>query len=256
MSSKLVPVKIKSSYANLPFLRLPAAQMTPDAAASLDQVRSEIEALGGCVRVSDMYRSSAMQAKAHQDYVTGKKKAYSPPAGGSVHEAGRAIDLDLAALIHHGSVPKGFKVFNENEIRAIFEKHGWTFIAGAGNPHMVDVLESWHIEYRAHFQKVYNANLKAGHKAAYKAMAKAMIHDLTVGAGGPGSGAEVATGNVAAQPKLITLGYLTEAAAKGGDGPKTQAAIRQFQSDRKLKADGIAGPATHAALDQAIAAKK
>lgn len=253
MSTKLVPVKIKSSYPKLPFLPMPAAQMTPDAAEALGKVQSEIEAMGGCFRVSDMYRSSAMQAKAHQDYVTGRKKAYSPPAGGSVHEGGRAIDLDLAALIHPNSVPKGFKVFDENVIRAIFEKHGWTFIAPAGNPHMVDVKESWHIEYRARFQQVYNANLGRGHKFAYTAMAKAMIADLTGGA--VATAASAGTGNVAAQPKLVQLGYLTEAAAKGGDGPKTQAAIRQFQLNHKLKVDGSAGSATHAALDQAIAAK-
>jgi hypothetical protein len=184
---KLVSVTIKGIYPTKDGL-LPSkmARMAPDAAAALDAVRKDIEARGGCFRLSDCYRDSAMQARAHQDYVTGRKKAYSPPAGGSMHEAGRAIDLDLAALIHPGSVPKGSQLFDENDVRAIFEQHGWTFIAPAGNPHRVDVKESWHIEFRAQFQATYDATLAKlhNHGAAYRAMVKAAISDLSVGAGG------------------------------------------------------------------------
>ena len=178
---KLVPVTIKGIYPTKDGLLPPKmARLAPDAAAALEAVRKDIEARGGCFRLSDCYRDSAMQARAHQDYVTGRKKAYSPPAGGSMHEAGRAIDLDLAALIHPGSVPKGSQLFDENEVRAIFEAHGWTFIAPAGNPHLVDVKESWHIEYRAKFQGVYDTALAKLHQhaAAYKSMAKAAIADL------------------------------------------------------------------------------
>jgi D-alanyl-D-alanine dipeptidase len=180
---KLVPVKIKSIYP-LPTgngdLPSSMAKMTPDAAAALDAVRIDIEALGGWFRVSDMYRDSALQAKAHNDFVTGKKKAYSPPAGGSMHEAGRAIDLDLAVLIHPQHVPAGHHLFAEHEVREIFTKHGWVFIAAMGNEHMVDVKESWHIEYRAQFQSTYDnvfAKTKS-HKLAYTSMAHAAIADL------------------------------------------------------------------------------
>lgn len=178
---KLVPVTVKGIYHTADGL-LPArmARMTPDAAAALAAVRTEIEKRGGCFRLSDCYRDAAMQAQAHQDYVTGRKKAYSPPAGGSMHQAGRAIDLDLAVLIQPDSVPKGSQLFDENEVRAIFEAHGWTFIAPAGNPHRVDVKESWHIEFRAKFQHTYDATMAKlhNHGAAYKAMAKAAIADL------------------------------------------------------------------------------
>src|SRR4051794_842043 len=156
------------------------ARLTPDAAAALVSVRSKIESLGGCLRLSDAYRSSAMQARAHDDFVRGRKTAYSPPAGSSMHEAGRAIDIDLAALIHPASVPKGSQTLNEPEVRAIFESQGWTFIAPAGDPHLVDVKESWHVEFRGPFQKVYDTVLKRTGKcsAAYQAMAHAAIADL------------------------------------------------------------------------------
>ena len=77
-------------------------------------------------------------------------------------------------------------MLDENEVRAIFEKHGWTFIAPAGNPHRVDVKESWHIEYRANFQNTYDATMVKlhNHGAAYRAMVRAAIADLAAGVGG------------------------------------------------------------------------
>jgi D-alanyl-D-alanine dipeptidase len=97
---KLVPVKVKGIYGRPGSLLPPSmARLTPDAAAALAKVEAEIASRGGCFRLSDAYRSSAMQARAHDDFIRGRKKAYSPPAGSSMHEAGRAVDLDLAALI-------------------------------------------------------------------------------------------------------------------------------------------------------------
>jgi len=178
---KLVTIAVKGIYGR-PGSLLPAsmARLTPDAAASLAQVEAEIERLGGCFRLSDAYRSSAMQSRAHDDYIKGRKHAYSPPAGSSMHEAGRAIDLDLAALIHPPSVPKGSQTLNELKVRAIFEAHGWTFIAPAGNPHSVDVKESWHIEFRGPFQETYDSVFKRAnvHSKAYHSMAAAAIADL------------------------------------------------------------------------------
>lgn len=158
------------------------ARLTPDAARALKKVQVEFAELGACLRLSDCYRDSAMQQKAHQDYLRGRKKAYSPPAGSSMHEAGRAIDIDLAALIHAPSVPNGFICLDENQVRAVFEKYDWTFISSAGNPHLVDVKESWHIEFRGKFQKVYDrVKLKTGgnRRAAYQAMVRAAINALT-----------------------------------------------------------------------------
>jgi len=185
MTMKLVPINVPSIYKGKDgkLAPLPArmAQLTPDAAASLIAVQTEIEGRGGCFRLSDAYRSTEMQTRAHQDYKAGRKKAYSPPAGGSLHEAARAIDLDLAALIHPPSVPRGYKVFSESQVREIFVRHGWTFISAIGNEHLVDVSESWHIEFRGRFQEVYDRELARtkSSKTAYKAMAKAAIADLT-----------------------------------------------------------------------------
>ena len=49
------------------------------------------------------------------------------------------------------------------------------------------------------------------------------------------------------QSALTKLGY-QPGAADGKDGPKTQGAVRKFQTDTSIRVDGIAGPETKATL--------
>ena len=56
------------------------------------------------------------------------------------------------------------------------------------------------------------------------------------------------------QARLNLLGYALT--VDGKQGPKTTAAIKDFQQKNKLKADGIAGPATLAVLTARLAATK
>lgn len=53
------------------------------------------------------------------------------------------------------------------------------------------------------------------------------------------------------QEKLTLLGY-EPGPVDGLMGPKTRAAVRQFQTDAEIKVDGIVGPQTRRALDEAI----
>ena len=58
------------------------------------------------------------------------------------------------------------------------------------------------------------------------------------------------------QTKLIMLGYdLGSYGADGSFGAKTQEAVKKFQADNSLKADGIVGPQTWAALDKGPSAE-
>lgn len=53
------------------------------------------------------------------------------------------------------------------------------------------------------------------------------------------------------QEELIARGYdLTPYGADGDFGKRTEAAVKQFQRDHGLEADGIVGPKTYAALDE------
>lgn len=56
------------------------------------------------------------------------------------------------------------------------------------------------------------------------------------------------------QRDLMQLGYDLDPWGDDGDfGSKTEAAVKEFQRDHGLQADGIVGPATYAALEEAMA---
>jgi D-alanyl-D-alanine dipeptidase len=74
------------------------AHATSDMQAGISAISAKLEAMGGHLFLSDLFRSYEMQLQSHLDWKTGKKSAFSPPPGGSLHEAGRALDLDLASL--------------------------------------------------------------------------------------------------------------------------------------------------------------
>ena len=77
------------------------AKCTPDMFAAVRGVVADLQGDNALV-LSDMYRSYEMQLQAHLDFVTGKKSALSPAPGGSMHEAGRAFDLDLSQIQEMG----------------------------------------------------------------------------------------------------------------------------------------------------------
>ncbi|GAO44108.1 hypothetical protein FPE01S_03_01470 [Flavihumibacter petaseus NBRC 106054] len=74
------------------------AKCTPDTYNAIYKIAQAVAKNGGKLILSDLFRSRDMQWQSYQDYISGKKEAFSPPPGGSFHEAGRAFDLDLGAL--------------------------------------------------------------------------------------------------------------------------------------------------------------
>jgi len=164
----LVAVKVSSIYNRAP---LPGrmAKAAPDMAAALDKVVQDLHSLGHDLRLSDMFRSYEMQWQAHQDYATKKKKAYSPPPGGSMHEGGRAIDIDLS------SIGVSLKKFSE-----IAQAHGFTPIIDKPDPSR---SEAWHFDCRGSHQAVYDYVRKGKAGAAmppYTQMAASAIASIGV----------------------------------------------------------------------------
>jgi hypothetical protein len=74
------------------------AKCTPDMYSAIYRLAQQVASQGGALYLSDLFRSHDMQLQAHLDWKSGKKSAFSPAPGGSMHEAGRAFDLDLGAL--------------------------------------------------------------------------------------------------------------------------------------------------------------
>ena len=101
MSAPVVPVQVMSIY-QVAGHRVPLpgrmARATPDTQLALHRMGQELAASGGALVLSDLYRRYDMQLQAFLDWQSRKKSAYSPAPGGSMHEAGRAFDLDLDAL--------------------------------------------------------------------------------------------------------------------------------------------------------------
>jgi hypothetical protein len=176
----LIPITVASIY-NHAALPARMAKCTPDTAVALQGVVDDLRARGHDLRLSDLFRSYEMQRQAHLDFVEKRKTAFSPPAGGSMHEAGRAMDIDLSSM---GVTLK--------EFWAIADAHGFFPIIDAPIPSR---SESWHFDCRGSHHAIYQyvRSGKAGAAIApYTQMAMSGIlaigvqvdalPDMTVGA--------------------------------------------------------------------------
>lgn len=204
------------------------AKLVRPAAEALQRVFAQVAAEGGHLYVSDMFRSAAQQQRAHEDWKSGRKSAYSPPSCNSVHEAGRAIDIDAFDTgIGHARV------------REILNQHGWL--------HITDSLtgaECWHYEYREQRWEDY----KAAH--GYAAMARAMKQEIgnTVGLDRAESAKDEHRWLQAALNRLLGLALVVD----GMYGEATRQAVRDFQGRHGLQVDGVAGPITLAKVRQLL----
>src|SRR5581483_9097577 len=159
----LVSISVASIY-NHSSLPSRMAKCTPDTARAIQAVVDDLHGLGYDLRLSDLFRSYDVQRHANLDYVEGRKKAYSPPPGGSMHEAGRAMDVDLSSM----GVPL-------SQFWDIAKAHG--FFPIIDKP-ITTRSESWHFDCRGSHAAVYfyvqqgNAGASI---APYKQMAQSAI---------------------------------------------------------------------------------
>jgi Fungal chitosanase of glycosyl hydrolase group 75 len=215
MFAPLIPIKIDSIYGGQP---LPSrmAKCTPDMYAAIFAVKKELQSLSSDLVLSDLFRSYDMQYQAHQDWATGKKSAYSPPPGGSMHEAGRAFDLDLSK-IKQLTLRKFWSIAAEHLLTPIVDQ-----------PDM-SLNEAWHFDCRGSHQLVYDyyrARKGDNFQSPYSAMAASAI--LAVGQKVDVLGPDVHAGYV--QSGLIRLGKII-GDLDGQIGPKTRTALAEFGID-------------------------
>ncbi len=172
MKSPLVPASIISIYKNTlgDSLPLPArmGQCTPDTYAAIFNIATALSKKGGKLVLSDLFRSFDMQAQSHQDYISKRKKAFSPPPGGSFHEAGRAFDMDLSAM-----------KISLADFWTIADKYGVSPIIKQPKP---NASEAWHFDCRGSHQIVYEyySNGKGNNFKPYTAAAASAILSIGV----------------------------------------------------------------------------
>lgn len=144
MKTPLVDIDIPSIYKNKQGAPVPLpkrlAHATPDMAAALAALSRDLAKLGGRLVLSDLFRSYEMQLQSHLDYVNKKKSAFSPPPGGSFHEAGRAMDLSLKDLN-----------MDLDKFWLLAKTHGVNPIIKTPNS---SASEAWHFECRGSHQRV------------------------------------------------------------------------------------------------------
>lgn len=145
------------------------AHATPDMFATMQSVAAALEDRGGKLFLSDLFRSYDMQLQSHLDWKNGRKKAFSPPPGGSLHEAGRAFDLDLESL--------NIKL---SDFWVIARAHGLSPIISEP---VSGVSESWHFDCRGSHDLIYQY-YKSGKgrnfEKPYQAMAASAILSIGV----------------------------------------------------------------------------
>jgi hypothetical protein len=172
MPAPLVPILFPSIYKSAGLTApLPKrmATCTPDTKAALIALRADLAKEGGDLRLSDLFRSRDMQLQAHLDYASGKKAAFSPPPGGSMHEAGRAFDMDLGGL-GTASLARFWEIAKPRGVVPIIAEP------------RTSAKEAWHFECRGSFALVlahYAAGKGTNMKPA-RAMAAAAIAALGI----------------------------------------------------------------------------
>ena len=224
MFTPLMKITIDSIYDHGP---LPArmAKCTPDTFVGTFAIQKDLRDAGTNLVLSDMFRSFEMQFEANQDFVTGKKKAFSPPPGGSMHEAGRAFDLDIDRI-----KTMGLKAF-----WAIAATHGFSPILDKPD---IGASEAWHFDRRGSHQLVYDyykAGKGGNFKSPYAAMAASGIVSIGVKVEALGQDPKPAY----VQSGLIRLGK-TIGGMDGDIGTKSKTALGELGIDAGQSIDAIA----------------
>ena len=186
------------------------AWCTPDMKAAIASISADVATRGGRFAVSDLFRTYEMQMQANLEYTSGKKPAYSPPPGGSMHEAGRAFDVVFKDL----NMPLA-------DFWEIAKSHGVVPIIPTPD---TSKREFWHFECRGSHQLVYDHYAAGKGRNMKPATAMAVSSILSLGLKVDSfSNLDAA----AIQASLIRLGH-DIGNIDGAIGPRTRGVLQQL----------------------------
>lgn len=221
MKSPLIPIDILSNRKNRlgDLLPLPPrmAKCASDTYNAIFNIATDLALEGGKLILSDLFRTYDMQAQSHQDYISGRKKAFSPAPGGSFHEAGRGFDIDLSVL----KIPLA-------DFWIIASKYGVKPVISQPKSNH---LEAWHFDCLGSHQMVYQyySKKKGSNFKPYTAAAASAILSIGVHVDAFGENQKQA----ALQSGLIRLGKVI-GNIDGLIGRKTRKALEEIGVDFNL----------------------
>jgi len=179
----------------------------------------DVVKLGGELRFSDMFRTWEHQEQAHFDFITGKKKAYSPEPGFSFHQAARSFDFDIEildeSLLHVDGPKRGFALFWD-----LARKHGFTGVMKNRYEPTFKATEAWHWDYLGVFAKTREVH-------DYKTAAMVAVMDA-IGNNYQGYSEEQIK-YYRLQAYLLHFGFYT-GAIDGQFGPKSRQSVLDFHA--------------------------
>ncbi len=195
------------------------AKCAPDMRDALLSLRVAVESEGGDLQITDLFRPWATQEKLRADYLVSiqdpliKDKAFAAPPGGSFHQAGRAIDINVKGL--------NFK----NVAKDMWLDKFWELCKPLGFYPIIRIpdegmSECWHFDFPG---TAWEAAYK---KLNYTEVAKCAILD----AGCWDDPTRVQAMFVQAQ--LIRLGFYEIGKVDGIIGSKTKAILAKMQLDK------------------------
>jgi hypothetical protein len=191
--------------------------VTPDMLEALNKLAKFVKDEDGEFYITDLYRDWKVQQQGHDDYVSGKRKAFMAPPGKSFHNAGRAVDVSIHELNFKGAKPAQW-------LRTLWDiAIPIGFRAIIAKPDM-KASEAWHLELPGRdWEKAYG-------KISNSEVAKCCV--LDAGCWDPNEKADTVK-KMFLQSQLIRLGYYEIGEVDGAIGSKTLAVLKKLGIDTK-----------------------
>ena len=199
------------------------AQCSPDMFDAVIQVNQAVKEQNGTLYITDMFRTWVDQESARNDYLSGKKKAFVAPPGGSFHQAARAIDFSTSEL-NFRDVPKDKWL-----------KKFWDIVKPIGfhpiiRMPVLGMSECWHFDYPGKaWAKAYDyMDDSSSDHVDYSYVAKCAI--LDIGAWDPKEN-PIKIRNMFIQAQLVRLGHYQIGSIDGIIGKKSQLVLQSLGLD-------------------------